>query len=237
MKVLIVNDDGIAGLGLKILATKLKEYYDDILIVAPSTEKSAISHAITLRRGITVTKCPDLVAGIPTYTIDANPADCVKIAKLALKYDFDLVFSGINNGLNLANDIMYSGTVAGASEAAFFHKTGIAISCAYNSLEDFACFDNFWPELTKLPIFANAAILNINIPNNPKGMLITKQGENPFEPGYRVEDGKYIANRMVRDITLTNLANDIDAYNQGYISVTPLTINRTDTVIYNQYKK
>ena len=144
MKVLVVNDDGIESIGLKLLVEKLIPYAEEIMVVAPTYEQSAQSHSLTVRRGIKLTNHEPLLERIKTYSIDGSPEDCVKFAYKHLKYDFDIVFSGVNNGLNLGDDIIYSGTVAGASEAAFMHRKGIAFSSPKN---DFSGFVKYFDQI------------------------------------------------------------------------------------------
>ena len=128
MKILVVNDDGIYSKNLKILVNYLKKIYDEVMVLAPSTEQSAMSHRINIKGPIKLTIHESLFEGVKAYSIDSTPADCVKFAVDYLKYDFDILFSGINDGLNLADDISYSGTVAAVLEAVYYHKKGIALS-------------------------------------------------------------------------------------------------------------
>ena len=103
MKILITNDDGIKAEGIKLLV-ELSKKYGEILVVAPSQEQSAKSHCIEIKKGINVTKVEEF-EGITCYSLDSTPADCVRFATYGLKYDYDIVFSGINRGYNLGDDI------------------------------------------------------------------------------------------------------------------------------------
>ena len=96
-KILVTNDDSLKYEGIKVLTTYAKEFASEIMVVAPHTEKSACSHALTLRSEIKLYEEADLIPGVKTYTIDGTPADCVKFAKDALNYDFDIVFNAIEN--------------------------------------------------------------------------------------------------------------------------------------------
>ena len=135
MKILVVNDDSIQSIYLKEVAKQLKEMNHEVMVVAPMYEQSAKSHAITLTRFMELKEMPSLVDGVKTYALDGTPADCNEFAYIELKYDYDLVVSGCNNGLNMGDDIIYSGTVAGASEAAFKNKKGMAISVEKGDFE------------------------------------------------------------------------------------------------------
>lgn len=238
MKILVVNDDGINSVGLKALVQKLLKYDYEIMIVAPTIEQSASSHALTLRRGLNKIKHPDMFKGIPTYSIDGSPADCVKFAYHALSFDFDLVLSGVNDGLNMGDDIMYSGTVAGASEAGFLGKKGIALSCMKNDLTGFELgFDRFWELFLKSKLFSEANVFNINFPKQIKGIKITHQGYNPFNTIFeKGDDNLYYSKGHSQYLESNNTnSSDIKAYHEGYISVTPLTLNRTDKSVFNKY--
>ena len=101
MKVLVTNDDGYTAIGIKKLVEKIKGKYEEIVVIAPKTQKSATSHSIILKGGIEFKQVDDIVEGIKTYYCDGNPADCVSFARCVLKYPYDLVISGCNNGINL----------------------------------------------------------------------------------------------------------------------------------------
>ena len=127
MKILLVNDDGIDAVGLKTLAETLSGEHE-LYIVAPEAERSAFSHSVTIFRDIRYIKTAHET--IESYSISGTPADCVKFTIIHLFKDAkpDLVLSGINSGPNLGSDIMYSGTVAAASEAVFLGIPAVAVS-------------------------------------------------------------------------------------------------------------
>ena len=123
MKILLTNDDGIESLGLKALEERLKADHE-IWVVAPDTERSGTSHGITLKDAVKMK-----AAGENRYSLDGTPADCVLYSFLgAIPAKPDIVVSGINLGPNLGTDIIYSGTVAAAREAALKSIPGIAVS-------------------------------------------------------------------------------------------------------------
>ncbi|MCK5682623.1 5'/3'-nucleotidase SurE [bacterium] len=140
MKVLIVNDDGIYSQGIRALVENIKDC--EILVVAPEHERSAVSHAITIKQPIFFKKVKDWFKnpGIESYAITGTPADCVKtgLSYFSKPDDIDIVISGINHGHNIGVDIHYSGTVSAALEATFSNKCSIAFSGHYSSeYEDF----------------------------------------------------------------------------------------------------
>lgn len=138
MKILIVNDDGIYSAGIKALAENIKDC--KILVVAPERERSAVSHAITIKQPIFFKKIEGLFqnSNVESYSISGTPADCVKVGLnyLSSPEEIDLVISGINHGHNIGVDIHYSGTVSAALEATFAGKCSIAFSGHFTSREE-----------------------------------------------------------------------------------------------------
>ena len=108
MKILITNDDGIDTLGIRLLA-KWAKTLGEVTVVAPKVEQSAKSHAIELIKQIEIKKVP-FMDGVTAYSMDSTPADCVRYGVLGLKEKFDLVLSGVNKGVNVGVDVVYSGT-------------------------------------------------------------------------------------------------------------------------------
>jgi len=125
MRILISNDDGYQAKGIKQLAESLSEIAD-VIVVAPSENKSAASSSLTIGKPLKPIKVEDNI-----YAIDATPSDCVHLAVCGfIKESVDLVVTGINFGSNLGDDVIYSGTVAGAIEGRFLGLPSIAISLA-----------------------------------------------------------------------------------------------------------
>ncbi|MCB5263763.1 MAG: 5'/3'-nucleotidase SurE, partial [Candidatus Cloacimonadaceae bacterium] len=124
MKILLVNDDGINAPGIRFLQKALASAGHDLILVAPDSERSAASHSITLRKDITATRI-----AANEWAISGTPVDCVVIALQKIISDkIDLVISGINAGQNMGEDVLYSGTVSAAVEAAMFGQRAIALS-------------------------------------------------------------------------------------------------------------
>jgi 5'-nucleotidase len=125
MRILVTNDDGFGAEGLMVLAEALSREHE-VRIFAPDTERSGISHALTLGAAGKVRR-----VGENKYTCSGTPSDCVLLALLgAIDFKPEIVVSGINRGPNLGTDIVYSGTCAAAREAALGGIPGIAVSCA-----------------------------------------------------------------------------------------------------------
>src|SRR5829696_5062721 len=130
MRVLLTNDDGIEAEGLQALRRALLEVPEiELAVVAPDGNRSATARSITTRRPLWVERV-DFDDGTHGFATDGTPVDCVRLTQLGLIDDFqpELVVSGINHGLNLGDDITYSGTVAAAFEALLLGLPGIAVS-------------------------------------------------------------------------------------------------------------
>lgn len=218
MKILITNDDGIAELNLKVLTETVKKHYpyDQIIVVAPSTEQSAVSHALEIKKQKTIKKIADLVEGIETYIVDSTPAECVILTKNVLHYDFDLVFSGINNGLNLGIDVLYSGTCGAALEALNYCDFSVAFSCHVATCEGFKKSSDEIFNFIKGNKF-NKTCLNINFPKNPQGIKITCQRNRGTDLDYQ-----------------KNYLTDVDALNQDFVTITPLHLDLTEYLLIDK---
>lgn len=237
MNILIVNDDGIYAEGLMHVVQWAKEFAD-VTVVAPKVQQSGKSHAIEIHDGYEVTQV-DLIDGVKAYSVDSTPADCTRIALLALKLKPDLVISGINRGFNIGGDIVYSGTVGAVFEAARLGCKGLALSADLNGFDSAKKYLNMtFQYIIENKMFNAADILNVNFPDTVKGFRITHQGapiyEDDFEPCG--ENGF----RPVLQCVYTpspDLSNDCDAVMNGYISISPLTVDRTDKTAYEILSK
>ncbi|HNZ74029.1 MAG TPA: 5'/3'-nucleotidase SurE [Bacilli bacterium] len=235
MKILVVNDDGIQSEGLKRLVERTKKY-GEVFVVAPKYNQSATSHKILVRGGFSVEKI-NLFPGVEAYAIDSTPADCVRFAHYHLKCDFDLVLSGVNKGYNLGFDIFYSGTVAGATEAAYTKRRGFALSANYKSL---AGFEKYFDEVMELLLseeyWNKALVYNVNFPIEPKGIKLAVQGDTCFDTYFEEKEGLYYQ-LGTGNLALDNNENS-DAYltNRGYVTITPLSGDRTNQEVYNLLK-
>lgn len=239
MKVLVTNDDGYTSIGLKKLVEKIKKYYEEIVVIAPKSQKSATSHSIILKGNIEFKQVEDIVPGVKTYSCDGNPADCVSFARCVLKYPYDLVISGCNNGVNLGYDIIYSGTVAGASDGLIDGKKGLAISCKVGDFDSIENVDKVLEYIYRNKLFEKTDLLNVNLVKEPKGIKLTKLGKSVYGAYYvKADKDTYIP--KMGDVQ-SDPSNDSDAdwtvFSNGYISITPLTIDSTDYSLLKEYKK
>src|SRR3954453_4617606 len=134
MKILLTNDDGIYAPGLRALRTELQKL-GDVTVVAPATEQSATGHSITLLVPLMAQEVRDESDQFLGWAVEGKPADCVKLAlQELLPEPPDLVVSGLNAGSNAGINVLYSGTVAAAAEAAFYRRTSVACSLEYTKL-------------------------------------------------------------------------------------------------------
>ncbi|MBB1485020.1 5'/3'-nucleotidase SurE [Oceanospirillum sediminis] len=232
MKLLLSNDDGVRARGLQILATRLAADAERVTVVAPDRDRSGASNSLTLSRPL----CPEQIEN-GFYSIDGTPTDCVYMGLSSLfSAEADLVIAGINHGANLGDDVLYSGTVAAATEGRFLGVPSIAVSLAgkkhFESAAEFiARLLKFCPELD-LP---SGSILNINVPDLPyneiRGIRLTRTGHRhqAGEP-VRVQDPRGKTRYWIpaagagRD---TGSGTDFHAVAEGYISITPLHVDLT----------
>ena len=237
MRILITNDDGINAPALKPLAEWAKKH-GEVTVVAPKIEQSGKSHGIEIIKPMEIKKV-DFLPGIDAYSVDSTPADCVRFGIIGLKRDYDLVISGINRGYNLGKDIVYSGTVGAIYEASGLGIKSVALSTAPNSLQNALNYlDEIFNFFTLNNLLNKNAIYNVNIPEEKsKGIKITKTGggyySDEFEevsPDIFVQVGKMIWDDK-NDMNL-----DTDAVMHGYISITPLSNERTKIDVYEQLK-
>lgn len=231
MDILVVNDDGIEAYGIKLLAQSAGRF-GNVYVVAPETEQSAIGHGITIHNPMKLRERKDFCEGIKAWSLDGKPADCVKFAIYGLGLKVDLVLSGVNNGPNLGTDIIYSGTLAGASEAVILGYPAIAVST------DFGHFgvvekelDCILEKLVNKDILDNDTVINVNFPDGrfdrSKGIRLTEQGHRPFFHEYEPDGDLYWSRGTWQEFE-NKPDTDVHAYENGYISITPIQINRTN---------
>ena len=246
MKILVCNDDGINSAGINALTTALQEI-GEVTVVAPITEQSAVGHAITMKTPLRVTKYyknKDFFG----YAVEGTPADCIKMGiRNILKEKPDLVVSGINHGSNTAINIIYSGTVSAAREAAIMDVPAIAISVTNHLAENFDYAKDVAKKFSQLVVkngLPVGTLLNINVPDLPreeiKGILLTKQGKSKWDDIYEERQDPYGNNYYWLTGSLieadADLAIDQHAIKSNYVSVTPIHFDLTDYKTYEEMK-
>ena len=233
MNILVVNDDGYQAEGLAILVRALAPF-GNIYVSAPKDHQSAKSHAITIRSRIETFLTEPIFGSTATLVVDGSPADATRLGLKVFNVDFDLVVSGINYGQNIAKDILYSGTVAAAMEAKVLGVDAIAIS-AHNTKLPYLYDETIklMDEIIEAKLYVGPGILNINFPKDiyarPKGVKITRMGN-------RLQHAEFVRSERADVYHIKSSIihyqeqeeSDVQAFDEGYISITPLRIDRTD---------
>jgi len=231
MRILISNDDGYQAKGIKQLIKSLSEIAE-VIVVAPSENKSAASSSLTLGRPLKPIQIDQNI-----YAIDATPTDCVHLALCGfIKESIDLVVTGINFGANLGDDTIYSGTVAGAIEGRFLGLPSIAISLASWECNHFETAGEIAKRLVtqidKSGLSYNT-IINVNVPDIPlseiKGIKSTRLGSR-HKSASSIKDKEDISLYWIGENGReadNSEGTDFHAISNNFVSVTPLQIDTT----------
>ena len=239
MRILLTNDDGVHAPGLKVLEKIARAISDDIWIVAPSEEQSGAGHSLTLTRPLRIRKHGD-----QHFSVTGTPTDAVMMAVSHLMKECppDLILSGVNRGANLGEHVTYSGTVAAAMEGAISGIPSIALSQVYaregmGDTVPFACAEAWGERIVRrlLNIPGERLLVNVNFPamdpDAVKGVRVVRQGfhdmglteviEGRDPRGFRYYwFGLPVSEAM-------QPGTDLEAIQQGYVSVTPLHFDLT----------
>jgi 5'-nucleotidase len=237
LRILVTNDDGIRARGLWTLAASLRQV-GEVVVVAPDREQSAISSAITLHHPVRVAEVNhSLTRGITAYSVEGTPADSVILALgMILKGNVDLVLAGINEGINLGNDVFLSGTVGAALQGYFQGLPSVALSVEHADEMHFEVAAKVGAllaaKLSATP-FPEGILLNINLPNLPlediEGIDVTRLARRSYvdsieeghdgkreyywivrgDPHWEVEEGTDIWAVENRRISITSLHSDL----------------------------
>ncbi len=239
MRVLLSNDDGIHAPGLAALAAAFPD--DEVWVVAPDREQSASSHSISLHRPLRVVEVAPR-----RYAVDGTPTDAVYMGmNLVLRGRRpDVVVSGVNNGPNLANDVLYSGTVAAAMEGALLGCHAIAVSLACSPPHEFGEAARFAAAVARLLVrTAHPApvLLNVNVPRGPvKGYRFVRLGRRTY--GNEVVENTDPRGRKYYWIGGEGAVNedvphsDCNCVQDGLVAVTPLHLDWSHDALLAQMK-
>jgi 5'-nucleotidase len=241
MRILITNDDGIHAPGLGVLEEIARALSDEVWIVAPEYDQSGVSHSLSLNDPLRLRQ-----VGERHFAVKGTPTDCVIMgARHLMKAKPDLVLSGVNRGRNAGEDVLYSGTVAGAKEAAVLGISAFALSQAYASHRG---KEPYWqtpikhgPDIIRRVLKEGVprdVLININFPDCPpeavKGVAITAQGKRDQQLLHidARHDGRgnpyyWIAYERGVKVTGPN-GTDLYALADNRIAVTPLRLDMTD---------
>jgi 5'-nucleotidase len=242
MRILLTNDDGIYAPGLRALRVELMKL-GAVTVVAPATEQSAAGHSVTLLNPLLVSEVfEDDGKTFVGWAVEGRPADCVKLALLELLPDPpDVIISGMNAGSNAGINVLYSGTVAAAIEGAFCHRTAIAVSLEYEKkIYDFQAGARHARQvieqiLAKKP--ADGSLFNVNIPvleRGVRGVKVLPQNVTPyaekFDRRVNPRGRTYFWTSPEFSCPEPHPDTDVTALAEGFITVTPLKFDLTDTM-------
>ncbi len=243
MRILLVNDDGIDAPGLSILEDVARDITDDVWVVAPQQEQSAVSHAVTLRQPLVVRR-----HGERRFAVGGTPADCVQLALLELVgmadgVRPDLVVSGINMGPNLCEDLAYSGTVGAAMEAAFFGIPAVAMSqfVAGGEPVNWGVARRQGPDILRRLVQAGmprGRFVNVNFPavagDASCPIRVVRQGLRSYAGGFEGRQDPHgrpyywNSGRRKPPHEMEGGETDIAQIRAGGISITPVLLDWTD---------
>lgn len=233
MRILISNDDGVTAPGLAALYGALADYAECV-VVAPEQDKSGASSSLTLDRPLH----PHTLAN-GFISINGTPTDCVHLGIHGLlEQQPDMVVSGINLGANLGDDVLYSGTVAAALEGRFLERPSFAFSLVSRQVDNLPTAAFFARKLLEAHASLDLpprTVLNVNIPNLPldkiRGIQLTRLGHRARAAApVRVVDPRGKAGYWIAaagDVEDGGPGTDFHAVMQGYVSITPLQLDRT----------
>lgn len=240
MKILISNDDGVYAPGIRALEAELATIAET-LVIAPDRNRSGASNSLTLTRPLVV---KELDNGY--YSVEGTPTDCVHLALTGLFDEhFDLVVSGINNGANLGDDVLYSGTVAAAMEGRYLGLPALAISQVGENIQHY----DTGAQITKKIVsnlhkhnLPKQTILNVNIPDLPmdkiRGFQVTRLGtRHNAAPMIKTLDPRGRLTYWIGPPGLEAEAGpgtDFHAVSNGYVSITPLQLDLTHYKLFDE---
>lgn len=248
MRLLLTNDDGINAKGIYALAKELEKEYE-VIIVAPDNQRSACGHSITITEPLFVKELE--INGIKSkaYSVSGTPADCVRIGidKL-VEGKVDMVLSGINNGLNLGTDVIYSGTVSAAIEASIYKIPSIAVSTEINDdVEKYAVTAKYAAKILKTikdTYNKDDVVINVNVPlipaENIKGIKVCNIGSKAYDCYFQEHIDENNDKRFYLKGNLSESEDentDIYYIKRGYVTVTPLHYDLTNFKILDEVSK
>ena len=239
MQILLTNDDGIYAPGLAAMEEELRKL-GDVTVVAPAIEQSGVGHSITFLSPLMAKEVfdGDRRRG---WAVEGSPADCVKlgIGEFCPRRP-DLLVSGINGGFNVGINVLYSGTVAGATEGSLFGIPSIAVSLEY---DERAKFDraaqlaaHLIEQILQQPDVDQHPLYNVNIPTvaleSPTEVRVvpmaTARWPADFDERIDPKGRHYYWAMGTPPTTLGGDLTDLEAVEQGYVTLTPLRIDRTE---------
>lgn len=249
LRILVTNDDGIHAPGLAVAERIARALSDDVWVVAPETEQSGASHSLTLTQPLRLRQ-----VDARRFAVTGTPTDCVMmaVANVMEKSPPTLILSGVNRGSNIADDVTYSGTVAGAMEGTALGIRSIALSQAYGFGENrdvpWDCAETLGPFVIRKLVkvgWPNDVLMNVNFPDaspdKVAAMEMTEQGKRDLQTATldkRIDarGNPYYWIGFRRQRSHPPEGSDLRAIYQGRISVTPLHLNLTEHRVREKLK-
>lgn len=229
MRILVANDDGIYSPGIAALVKAAKNF-GDVRVVAPDVEQSSAGHAITASRPVRYRRT-QIFDEVEAYRVNGTPADCVALGAYHWGH-VDVVLSGINLGPNLGNATWHSGTLAAAKQAVLLGIRGIALSApVHDEAGDFSVLEPWVERALRILLEKDCpSLVNVNFPREPSGMRWTSQAVDHYD-GKVVPDTDPMGREhywfTVVPIEQHREGTDLWAFQQGYVSLTPLRLDLT----------
>lgn len=248
MKILVTNDDGIGGEGLCVLVSALESLGHELVVVAPKCNNSAVSHKINMHTTVRIEK-----VGENRYAVDGTPADCVLLALRYLSIEPDLLLSGINTGVNVGSDVLYSGTVAAALEGAQNGIPSVALSQYLHAMDTPEKITSVLHRTVQIigqeleryfELSKETGAVNINFPpREPLGVRFCMQAKTVYNTSYReTDEGLRMEFHPPRcdcafQRSEIDFEKDIPSIREGYITITPLKVDLTDYETLARWKR
>jgi len=252
MRILCTNDDGIHAPGIRINEEIARQLSDDVWIVAPELDQSGVSHSLSLNDPLRLRAIDNR-----HFAVRGTPTDCVIMGSRHVMPDWpDLVISGVNKGRNVAEDVVYSGTIAGALEGTILGLPSFALSQEFGGRanRDKPMWDvalkygaDVIRKVMKLGVPADT-VINVNFPacepESVRGIVVTRQGKR--NQGFLRVDGRedgrgnpyyWIGFQQFEKIDPPGEGTDLAALDAHYVSVTPLRLDRTDVSFSEELRK
>jgi 5'-nucleotidase len=241
MLILCTNDDGYLAPGLGVLAEAARTL-GEVHVVAPDREQSATSHSLTMHLPL---RAREVQPGM--HSVTGTPTDCVMLGVQALlRRRPDFVLSGVNHGMNMGEDVLYSGTVSAAMEATIFGIPAVALSYAGRDPEHLPAYlpllQRLLPQLVRGDGFPRETLLNVNLPPLPprevKGVRVTRLGRRVFTDsltrGLDPSGKEYFWIGGGNIEWEAHEGTDFHAVDHGYVSVTPLHLDLTNHALLSE---
>jgi 5'-nucleotidase len=242
MRILVTNDDGIDSPGLAALADALRAV-GEVWVVAPDRERTAVAHAVTLHKPLRLHRLAPRI-----FSVNGTPVDCVNLALLkVMPKPPALVVSGINKGVNLGDDVLYSGTVSAAMEGTILGVPSIAVSQEGRERFRFSVAADYAARVARLVLeqgLPEETLLNVNVPNRAlrsiKGARVTglsrRRFENPIIEKRDPHGRKYFWIAGTRVSWSRSKNADHEAVEQGWVSVTPIHLDCTNYAALDHFR-